>query len=192
MRGLEQIFLKILKQIPAKNILDFAYIPLKDFHTSFHLWEDRDKSYMLTGALEIHFLEMTKFRTLGEKDIEHNALHRWLSYFDQGAPEQLIEEIVTMDPVIKKTQAVMDQISRDEGLRHAYDMHQLALMDERNLQYRIAEGTKEGIKKGIKQGIKEGRDQTLLELAKKLKELGDPAEKISTVTGLSIEEIQAL
>jgi predicted transposase YbfD/YdcC len=42
------------------NILDFGYIPLDDFHTSFHLYEDRHKDYMLTDALEMHYIDIVK------------------------------------------------------------------------------------------------------------------------------------
>ncbi|MDR2343015.1 MAG: Rpn family recombination-promoting nuclease/putative transposase [Spirochaetaceae bacterium] len=35
------------------NIPDFGYIPLDEFHTSFHLYEDRHKEYMLTDALAL-------------------------------------------------------------------------------------------------------------------------------------------
>jgi predicted transposase/invertase (TIGR01784 family) len=44
------------------NILDFGYIPLDDFHTSFHLYEDRHKDYMLTDALEMHYIDMVRRR----------------------------------------------------------------------------------------------------------------------------------
>jgi predicted transposase/invertase (TIGR01784 family) len=176
-----------LPAVIAINILDFGYFRLEEFHTSFHLWEDRDRSYMLTDALEMHFLEIPKFRALRGKDIKNNALHRWLSYFDQRTSEQLIEEIMTMDPVIEKAQAVMDKVSRDEGLRHAYDMYQLSLMDERNIQYRITKAVQEATKK-----LREGVRDEVREIAARMKLLGDTAEKISEVTGLPVEEIQKL
>ncbi|MDR3172277.1 MAG: Rpn family recombination-promoting nuclease/putative transposase, partial [Treponema sp.] len=53
--------------------------PGEDFHTSFHLYEDHHKSCLLTKAIEMHFIEMPKFRAFKQKDIQHNPLHRWLS-----------------------------------------------------------------------------------------------------------------
>jgi predicted transposase/invertase (TIGR01784 family) len=58
------------------NILDFGYIPIEDFHTSFHIYEDRHREYMLTDALELHFLDMVKFRRQREKDLVNDPLHR--------------------------------------------------------------------------------------------------------------------
>jgi predicted transposase/invertase (TIGR01784 family) len=185
-----------LPAVIAINILDFGFLPLDEFHTSFHLWEDRHKEYMLTGALELHFLEMPKFRRCREKDIGHNALHRWLSYFNRKAPFRLIEEIVAMDPVIEKAQAMMDVISRDEGLRHAYEMHELALMDERNLLRQLEEARKEaqrkGQEEGIAKGIAKGRLEAVKETAKKLKARGMPADQIAADTGLAQEEVEKL
>ena len=50
------------------------------------------------------------------------------------------------------------------------------------------EGLKEGEKKGVEKGIKEGK----IEMAKKMREEGEPVEKITKYTGLSIEEIERL
>jgi predicted transposase/invertase (TIGR01784 family) len=72
--------------VVAVNILDFNYLAVDDFHTSFHLWEDRHKDLLLTRAEEIHYLELPKYRQLAEKDIKGNALHRWLSFLDPKTP----------------------------------------------------------------------------------------------------------
>ncbi|MDR1399370.1 MAG: Rpn family recombination-promoting nuclease/putative transposase, partial [Treponema sp.] len=82
-----------LPRVIAINIVDFEFIPketIADFHTTFHLWEDRHKDFMLTDAFEIHFIDMPKFRKLAEKDIQTNSLHRWLTFFDQRTPEETL------------------------------------------------------------------------------------------------------
>jgi len=52
---------------------------------------------MLTDALEIHFIDMVQFRSMQERDIENDPLHRWLTYLDKGSPQDLIEEVIKMD-----------------------------------------------------------------------------------------------
>jgi hypothetical protein len=47
------------------NIVDFDYIKLDNFHTSFHIYEDFHRDVMLTGTLEIHYIDMVKFGKLG-------------------------------------------------------------------------------------------------------------------------------
>jgi hypothetical protein len=49
------------------NILGFGFIPLDDFHTSFHIYEDQHKEYMLTDALEMHYIEVVKWRKLSRE-----------------------------------------------------------------------------------------------------------------------------
>ncbi|RJG21993.1 hypothetical protein DQX05_19235 [Paenibacillus thiaminolyticus] len=39
------------------NILDHYYLPLKKYHSTFHLYEDDERHYMLTDILELHFIE---------------------------------------------------------------------------------------------------------------------------------------
>jgi predicted transposase/invertase (TIGR01784 family) len=52
----------------------------------------------------------------------------------------------------------------------------------------LAEGLTKGETKGLAEGIAKNRQET----ARKMKELGDSAEKIALVTGLSEEEIRKL
>ena len=48
-----------LSKVITINILDFDYIGIKDeFHTTFHLWEDKHKDYQLTDLVEVHFTSL--------------------------------------------------------------------------------------------------------------------------------------
>ena len=49
-----------------------------------------------------------------------------------------------------------------------------------------------GLKEGISQGISQGAQQKAIETAKNALKMDLPIKQISTLTGLSIEEIQAL
>ncbi|MDR1997298.1 MAG: Rpn family recombination-promoting nuclease/putative transposase, partial [Candidatus Margulisbacteria bacterium] len=79
-----------LPKVITINIVNFEFIPLPEFQTSFRLREDRYRDYVLTDVLEIHFIDMVKFRRLPEKDIGHNDLHRdraWLP-IRRGSPSE--------------------------------------------------------------------------------------------------------
>jgi predicted transposase/invertase (TIGR01784 family) len=73
-----------LPNVVAINIVNFEFFPAGDFHTSFHLREDREKDLILTNALEIHFLDMVKFKGVGEKDIRNDPLQRRLVWLDRS------------------------------------------------------------------------------------------------------------
>jgi predicted transposase/invertase (TIGR01784 family) len=158
------------------NILGFAHIALDDFHTSFHIYEDRHKEYMLTDVLEMHYIEMVKWRKLKEKDI-NDPLHRWMVYFDEKSPPELVEEVLKMDTAIKLTDDQMLMIMRDPALLHAYDMLELTRID---------------YKMGMQDARQEGRQEGKLETAKNLKAMGIAAEQISRATGLTADEVRKL
>jgi len=72
-----------LQRVITINIVNFDNIKIDRFHTTFHIREDTEKDYVLTDVLEIHFLNMVKFRKMENKDIKNNALCRWLTSFDE-------------------------------------------------------------------------------------------------------------
>ena len=53
-------------------------------------------------------------------------------------------------------------------------------------------GYKEGIEAGISQGLQQGSQQKAIETAKNALKMDLPIEQISTLTGLSYEEIKSL
>ena len=54
------------------------------------------------------------------------------------------------------------------------------------------DGVEKGISQGIAQGIQQGSQQKAIETAKNMLTFGDSIEKISQVTGLSIDFIKTL
>jgi len=51
-----------LPNVIAINIVNYNFPPLGEFHTCFHLREDSHREYVLTDALEIHFVNMVQYR----------------------------------------------------------------------------------------------------------------------------------
>ena len=154
------------------NIIDFERGQVEDFHTSYHLWEDRRKEVMLTDVLEIHFLDMVKFRRTKERRLE-DPLNRWLLYFNKHSPEELIEEVVKMDSAIQLVQEKMDLITRDPELFRAYEKYEKVELDYNT-------------------GIIGARREEKAEIARKMKARGRPLEEIAEDTGLTVEQITKL
>ncbi|GHT50383.1 hypothetical protein FACS1894102_5860 [Spirochaetia bacterium] len=65
-----------LPKVIAINIVNFDYIKLDDFHTTFHMREDNHHDCILSDAIEIHFINMVKYRKLKTKDFKNNLLER--------------------------------------------------------------------------------------------------------------------
>jgi predicted transposase/invertase (TIGR01784 family) len=174
-----------LPKVIAINIVDFEYLPAGSFHTTFHLWEDTQRDLLLTDALEIHFLDMVKFRALEEKDIKGNPLHRWLTWLDKDSPDKVVKEIVHMDKAIESAQARAAYVSSDKEALRAYQMRKMAQLDlNSGLSYALREGEKKGEQKGEQKEKKK--------IAHNLKALGIPIGQIAQATGLSEAEIGRL
>jgi predicted transposase/invertase (TIGR01784 family) len=190
-----------LPNVVAINIVNFEFFPGGDYHTSFHLREDRDRELVLTEALEIHFVDMVKFRCVREKDVRNDPLQRWLAWLDQDSPAGLVEEVVRMDRAIGKAEAVVEHISRDKEALRAYEMRQMALSDwtaginharREGMKEGIETGIKRGMKEGMKEGIKTGEEQKAVEIARNLKAIGIPLGQIARSTGLTEAQIRGL
>jgi predicted transposase/invertase (TIGR01784 family) len=179
-----------LVPVIAINIVDFEYVPLDDFHTSFHLWEDLHKDFKLTDACEIHFLDMVKFRRLRNRGVAggfslENPLHRWLAWCDEKSSAKLVEEVVKMDMAINIAQSQMDLIRRDPAMLRAYEGYEKAQWDwNSGMYWERQEGRKEGQKKG--------EQKKALEVAKNALKEGASVEFIRKITGLSEEELRSL
>jgi predicted transposase/invertase (TIGR01784 family) len=156
----------------AINIVDFGLFPIEDFHTSYHLWEDRHKEFMLTDAFEVHFLDMVKFRKGKEHNLE-DPLERWLVYFDRHSPGELVEEVIKMDSAIQLAQDKLEMIARDPELLRAYERYEKAASDWTT-------------------GVNGARREERREIARNLKAIGIPVEQIARGTGLDIEAIEGL
>jgi predicted transposase/invertase (TIGR01784 family) len=162
-----------MPRVVTINIVNFDYIGLEDYHTCFHLWEDGHKDYLLTDVLEIHFINMTKFRKVKNKDIVNNSLERWLTYFDKNTNEKVLEEVIKMDSAIGKAQERFDFIIRDKEFLRAYDMREMAMSDWTT-------------------GINTAKMEEKIEIAKNLKRMGLPVAQIVEGTGLDLKTIESL
>jgi predicted transposase/invertase (TIGR01784 family) len=139
-----------LPDVIAINIVNFDCIPSKSFHACFHLWEDTEKDLMLTDAMEIHFIDMVKFRHLrdniikGDRNFLNDPLHRWLTFFDKNSPAELIEEVIKMDMAIQKAQERTVFITQDEVSMTEYIRREMALSDWNSaINYHTREAKKE-------------------------------------------------
>jgi predicted transposase/invertase (TIGR01784 family) len=173
----------------AINIVNYEFIAeAPAFHLSFHIWED-SRRILLTDALEIRFIDMVKFRRVKERDIRNDPLQRWLTWLDKSSPEGLVEEAIKMDAAIQKAEEKMAYVTSDKEALRAYQMREMALSDWTS---GINHAKEDGIQEGKKEGKQEGKKEGIREVARALKSLGDPFEKIARATGLSVEDIEKL
>lgn len=165
-----------LKKVITINILDFEFLGTENYQSSFHLWEDIEKDYMLTDVVEIHFLELPKFRNKKDKDFRENPIERWLMFLEKYTPEATLKELISMDTAIEKAEQKIEYLSSDEEAMRIYYERERSLHKRANM---------------ISTAEARGKHDKAIEIAKNLLDVLDNVT-IAIKTGLDIKEINDL
>ncbi|MGH4049881.1 MAG: Rpn family recombination-promoting nuclease/putative transposase [Clostridium sp.] len=166
---------KNLPKVITINIVDFEYIKIPDkFHTTFHLWEDGVKDYMLTDVVEIHFIEMEKFRKLRNKNLKEDKLQRWLSFFREDITEKELEELMDMDVDIKKAEEKIEYLSSDPKTLELYKARERSLHERANM---------------ISSAKGEGATENAIKVAENFLNMGLSVEQVAKGSELPIEKV---
>jgi len=167
----------------AINILDFDYLPYEDYHNTYRLKNIKTNDE-LTDVFEIHFIELKKV----PKDSSKHMKDLWMRFISADSEEEL-KVLSEESAILKKAVEKLIYVSSDEDLRYQLDMREKA-----DLDYWSAMKTnyRKGKEEGRKEGKDEGRHEQALAIASKLVSIGEPIEKIISVTGLTYEEVERL
>lgn len=187
-----------LPQMITINIVNFTlFHSTNRYHTSYHVYEDVEH-FRLSDVLEIHFVEMTKFRDLYRTQLSvclQDALERWLLLLDASEQEGIrtgLEAIAMSDSTMEKALDLWGEISRDPDNWAAYISRDKELRDLYNLQRQAEDAFDEGRQEGRQEGRKEGRQEANLETARNLLSSGLSIEQIVKATGLSVSDVTKL
>ena len=162
-----------LTKVITINLLDFDFLDINRYHSSYHLWEDHEEDYLLTDLMEVHFIEMPKFRKLNEKKPEKDALHRWLMFLDKTVGDEELKELIEMDTAIKRAEARLEHLSSDDETLALYEARQNA-----RIEYNSA----------VNYAEHKGRQK----VAENMLAVGMELMLIVKLTGLTIEEIEEI
>jgi predicted transposase/invertase (TIGR01784 family) len=150
-------------------------LPTRRFHTCFHLREDEERDIMLTEALEIHFLNMVKYRRQAKKGLSEDPLNPWMAWLNQKSPPELLAEVAKMDAAIQAANERMVYVTGDKEAIRAYERRQMALSDY-NSEINYAR------EEGMANGMKKGRAEGMAEVAQKMKAMGFSNKQIQSIT----------
>ena len=179
---------KSLEKVITINILDFEFLGTESYQSSFHLWEDLEKDYMLTDVVEIHFLELPKFRRKNDKNIKDNSIERWLTFLEKDISDNTLKELIELEPVIQKAENKIEYISSDTKAMELYWNRETSLHERANM---INSAMDRGLEKGREEGREEGEKIKAIEIAKNLLDVLDN-NTISLKTGLTVNEVEGL
>ena len=139
-------------------------------------------------GLRFVFVELPKFKP--QSIAEKKMAVLWLRFLTEinketeEAPAELLE-----NPDTRKALKILEKSAYTEAQLLAYDYYWDAVYNERSA---IRGGYKKGREEGRAEGREEGREEERLANACKMKALGATTEFISQVTGLSVQDIEAL
>ena len=168
------------------NILDFNYLGLDKYHTVLHLREEEYNEYKLTDILEIHFIELPKFRK-NKPDID-KPLERWLLFMETSS-EEVLMMLKDKDPTIKKAEEILDWLGTDPETVRQYERREMQIHDEVT---RIIGAREEGIKEGIKEGMEKGIKEGIILMAKNMLRGNIDFKTVKNVTGLTYDELEKI
>ena len=134
---------------------------------------EKDEDQSVTGDLEIHMIELPKF--VKKNPEMATKLEQWLWLLVGKESEVKVAEKENKE--IKKVVEILERTSSDEQARELYDLRMKAICDQNDA---IDYATNEGIKR------------EKVETAKKMLEKGLDIDLISSITGLSEDEIKSL
>jgi len=180
----------------AVNIVNYDFPRGGGAHTRFRLREVSDPALELTGAIEIHFVNMVKWRQLAGKDLRGNPLHRWLAWLDPESPPELVEEVKNMDGAIAFAEDRQGFVMQDDESRELYWSRQIAEMDRRaEIAFALDKAEvdrKAEIAFALDKGERRGEEKNALNNARNALAEGLSLEQIHRITGLDMETIAEL
>ena len=178
------------------HILNFTSIPeAENYHNVFHITE-KENGFAYFKDLELHTIELNKFTCDSSEELQdivaktRNALDMWLTFLtrhDLLKADKLPKELD--NDKLKKALKVLDVLNFSEEERELYEDHLKWLRIEANTLKKTAEKAKE---EGIAEGIEKGIEKRNIEVAINMIKQKLDNKLISSVTGLTLEELLKL
>lgn len=182
-----------VKKVAVINILNFNYYERNSYHSvggmKFENSKENEKvdmGYILeeqyvTDDLEMHFIELPKFRKKNP-DIS-SKLDQWLWLI--CGEEEKIKMAKNENEKIKEAKSELEKLEMSAEDRELYELRLKAIRDEINIR-------ESGYTDGMKDGEEKGKKQKSIEIAKNMLKKQIPLELIEELTGISQSEIDKI
>lgn len=175
-----------LKKTIIVLILDYNLEKLSKIEYFMTNWQIREKNHpktVLTDALELYIIELSKFDATNLDD-NQKLLNSWINFIKN--PKEVID---MPNSKVKKAQQVLEEISQDGRERYLAELRQKYIMDQTSMKNYAY---KEGMEAGLEAGLETGKKQNQIELLKKMIKKKLDINTISDLTDIPVEEINKL
>jgi predicted transposase/invertase (TIGR01784 family) len=204
-----------IKRVYQIFFLNCVLFPQSDKLPRRYSYREEKEHDRLNELTEIIFYEMPKLEQrardylegkIGAEDLsEEEKWCMYMKYRHEERAGRLIKDLCRKEEGIMRAEKTVNGISRDylkaaremAIIKNRWDRERAELRAKKEAQEKghaegHAKGHAEGHAKGHAEGHAEGLAEGKLEIARKMKEMGDSVEKIHTITGLPEETIQKL
>ena len=186
-----------LQPVYALNFVNAEFLKdVDDYYHYYHLVHDRYTDKVIDG-LHLIFVELKKFKpqTFSEKKMQVLWLRFLTEINDETreVPAELLE-----NAEVSEALEIVERAAFDDGEMRAYDKFwdnvsiQKTLENARKREIEAAKREAEKAIADVKEEAKAMLKQKDIDTARKLKAINIPATKIAEITGLTIEQIEAL
>ena len=181
-------------------IIDYNFEKTKEIERMSTKWKIKEvttgKEIELTDMLELYIIEISKVKRALEKNPE-DKLAQWIQFLDNPNEKGVLKKVMEKNKEIKEAMEDLERLSKIKKLRRIAELKEKAIRDEENgLRHAKEEGINIGLEKGKKLGLEEGRaigeKSKQIEIARNLLQEGMSIEKVSTIVGLTKEEIEKI
>ncbi|WP_096736814.1 Rpn family recombination-promoting nuclease/putative transposase [Brachyspira sp. G79] len=137
-----------LTPVISINMLDFNLDDRNNVHSCYMIYDTSNKK-LLTDHLQIHIIELKKFKS----NLIKYYLNCWLTFFtmkDKDDKEAIMSELVKEKPIMEEIQRKYNNFIKNRLMMNEYDKRQPYLYGN---QIMLEEERKLGIKEGFKTGL---------------------------------------
>ena len=168
-----------LKDAIIINILnENMFKDIDKYHTVWRLYEDDNKEHKPLDSLQVHFIELEKFR-MSNPDLSIK-LNQWLAFIDTEN-EKWVKSSMEENEKIKEAYRLKEQFTLDDETEEFLYKYEIWKMDQKEL-----------IKEAREEGEEKGKNNAKLEIAKSMLKKNMEIDTISEITGLTKEEIESI
>jgi predicted transposase/invertase (TIGR01784 family) len=187
-----------LKKCLVISLIDFTFFDDPRYHRLYTLQDgDTHETHKDLDYLDLYFIELKKYK--GQLQQLNTTLERWITFLNtayQYDNKTLPKELATIKEIHKASQK-LDTMYLDEKEKGYYEAQQKFWLDQNTF---IKETVEKEVKKGIEKALKAEVEKAVgkaemnkkTEIAKNAIRKGLDNEFISELTGLTVEQIDAL
>ncbi|MFH1097614.1 MAG: Rpn family recombination-promoting nuclease/putative transposase [Candidatus Desantisbacteria bacterium] len=172
-----------LEPIIALTITDFVMFEKIDTVITYFKLIEKEFLIEYSDEIELIFVELPKFEK-SEEELTSIA-DKWIYFIKNAGTLESTPKTLITEVEIEKAFGIANTAGMShEELEAQWKRHDFLYLQKNSIEFALM--------KGIEQGIEQGKKEKAIEIARNLLQLEIDIEKISKITGLTMDEIEEI